>query len=112
MLSTLLKRSCAVVLICFVLAPTVAARDDEISILSLLFNTNPFDDSVSPVPYLSKGNYDCDVATLLWRFDARLSPMCIFEIQSSSAFLNPTIIRSGSAPYVTPVVGRAPPAAA
>lgn len=110
--ATHLKRLCAVILIFLALAPALAARDDEIGILANLFNSNPDDDSLSAVPLLARANYDCDLATLLWRFDnAQVSPICIFHVEISTGILNPTTTLTHRGRYVAVPVGRAPPAA-
>jgi hypothetical protein len=107
-----LRRLCAGVLILLALAPSFASGDDENSVLTFFFNSNPFDDRISPVETPTRANFDCDLSASPGKFDdVQVSPFCVLHVEVSGAFLNPTTTIAHKNRSLTVAVGRAPPAA-
>ena len=107
-----LRRLCAGVLILLALAPSFAARDDEASVVSFFFNSNPHDDHISPIETPTRANFDCDLSASTRQFDeAQVFPFCVFHVEVSSVFLNPTTTIAHKNRSLTVAVGRAHPAA-
>jgi len=110
-LSTLhLKRFCVTSLLFLILAPAVVSWDGEIGILAFLFNQDPYDVSISSLPDVSTENHDCDVTTLLSQFDeAQVSPIYIFELAVTSAFLVFVVTANRTVSFLAVPAGRGPP---
>jgi len=107
-----LRRFCAGVLILLALAPSFATRDDENSVVSFFFNSNPHDDRISPIEAPTRANFDCDLSASPRQVDdAQVSPFWVFQVEISSAFLNPTTTIAHKNRSLTVAVGRAPPTA-
>jgi len=94
-----------------VLSPVSATRDDDISMVAFLLDSDPCDDAISSGPHLSSGNHDGDGADRFWRFDeVDVSPICVVDVESSFAFLSSTIVHTHKGPSLPALAGRAPPA--
>jgi hypothetical protein len=107
-----LRRLFAYVLILLALAPSFAIRVDDSSVVAFFFNSKPHDVRISPIEAPTRANFDCDLSASPRQLDdAQVSPFCVFHVEMSSAFLNPTTTIAHKNRALTVAVGRAPPAA-
>jgi hypothetical protein len=107
-----LRRLSAGVLILLALAPSFAIRDDDNSVLAFFFNSKLHDVRMSPIEAPTRANFDCDLSASPRQLDdAQVSPFCVFHVEISSAFLNPTTTIAHKNRSLIVAVGRAPPTA-
>jgi hypothetical protein len=99
-------------LILLALAPSFAIRDDDSSVLAFFFNSKLHDVRMSPVEEPTRANFDCDLSASPQQVDdAQVSPFCVFHVELSATFLNPTTTIAHRNRSLTVAVGRAPPTA-
>jgi hypothetical protein len=99
-------------LILLALAPSFALRDDDSSIVIFLFSSNPHDVRMSPIEAPTRANFDCDLSASPRQLDdAQVSPFCVFHVEISATFLNPTTTIAHKNRSLTVALGRAPPTA-